>query len=243
MLNMYTTAWLAEWVSIFRHAKIASCFTSPQLTLARIWWNVSKSINRFVLPFIFIRPSGCIESFPLQQPVNRFSLFCKIWDSYSSSFFLKLYIGGYNAVQYVDSQLMFRRNMSPPSSGSKNKLSMKPARSRQQVPVLPASCFLRLSFDSEDGGDMFLRNVGWLSTDYKVLYPIRFYFRHDFEHRNGVWTCRCGINDFHPIKYFSFKPITYYLAKSSDACSFINDTFSSYLISQTTEYWNWRQIL
>jgi hypothetical protein len=24
--------------------------------------------------------------------------------------------------------------------------------------------------DPEDGGDMFLRNVGWLSTDYKALY-------------------------------------------------------------------------
>jgi hypothetical protein len=26
-------------------------------------------------------------------------------------------------------------------------------------------------FDPEDGGDMFLRNVGWLSTDYTPLYP------------------------------------------------------------------------
>jgi hypothetical protein len=24
--------------------------------------------------------------------------------------------------------------------------------------------------DPEDGGDMFLRNVGWLSTDYRALY-------------------------------------------------------------------------
>jgi hypothetical protein len=27
------------------------------------------------------------------------------------------------------------------------------------------------SFAREDVGGMFLRNVGWLSTDYKVLYP------------------------------------------------------------------------
>jgi hypothetical protein len=26
-------------------------------------------------------------------------------------------------------------------------------------------------FDPEDGGDMFLRNVGWHSTDYTALYP------------------------------------------------------------------------
>jgi hypothetical protein len=30
-------------------------------------------------------------------------------------------------------------------------------------------------FDPEDGGDMFLRNVGWHSTDYTALYPRRWY--------------------------------------------------------------------
>jgi hypothetical protein len=30
-------------------------------------------------------------------------------------------------------------------------------------------------FDPEDGGDMFLRNVGWHPTDYTVLYPRRWY--------------------------------------------------------------------
>jgi hypothetical protein len=39
-----------------------------------------------------------------------------------------------------------------------------------------ATCFhagflLNLFFDPEDGGDMFLRNVGWHSTDYTALYP------------------------------------------------------------------------
>jgi hypothetical protein len=32
---------------------------------------------------------------------------------------------------------------------------------------------LGLFFDYEDGGDMFLRNVGWLSTDHVALYPRR----------------------------------------------------------------------
>jgi hypothetical protein len=27
--------------------------------------------------------------------------------------------------------------------------------------------------DPEDGGDVFLRNVGWISADYAVLYPRR----------------------------------------------------------------------
>jgi hypothetical protein len=39
--------------------------------------------------------------------------------------------------------------------------------------LLHAGFFLRLFFDPEDGGDMFLRNVRWLSTDYKALYPRR----------------------------------------------------------------------
>jgi hypothetical protein len=33
--------------------------------------------------------------------------------------------------------------------------------------------FLDLFFDTEGGGDVFLRNVGWLSTDYMTLYPRR----------------------------------------------------------------------
>jgi hypothetical protein len=35
-----------------------------------------------------------------------------------------------------------------------------------------AGFFLGL-FDPENGGDMYLRNVGWLSTDYTTLYPRR----------------------------------------------------------------------
>jgi hypothetical protein len=37
-----------------------------------------------------------------------------------------------------------------------------------------AGFFLDLFFDPEDGGDMLLRNVGWLSTDYTALYPRRY---------------------------------------------------------------------
>jgi hypothetical protein len=38
----------------------------------------------------------------------------------------EFYLLGYNAVYFVGSQPTFRRNMSPPSTGSKNKPSKKP---------------------------------------------------------------------------------------------------------------------
>jgi hypothetical protein len=51
---------------------------------------------------------------------------------------------------------MFWRNISPPSSGSKCKPSKKPA---------AVGFSLALFFYPEDGGDMFLKNVG-LSRNY-----------------------------------------------------------------------------
>jgi hypothetical protein len=51
------------------------------------------------------------------------------------------------------------------------------SRARNQRALL-ATCFHAgflsgLFFNPEDGGDMFLRNVGWLSTEYMALYPRR----------------------------------------------------------------------
>jgi hypothetical protein len=37
--------------------------------------------------------------------------------------------------------------------------------------LLHAGFMLGVLFDPEDGGDIFLRNVGRLSTDYTALYP------------------------------------------------------------------------
>jgi hypothetical protein len=39
--------------------------------------------------------------------------------------------------------------------------------------LLVYNFLLGLFFDPEDEGDIFLRNVGWLSTDYTALYPRR----------------------------------------------------------------------
>jgi hypothetical protein len=41
---------------------------------------------------------------------------------------------------------------------------------------LLARCLLNLFSDPEDGGDMFLRNVGCISTDYTASHPRRWYY-------------------------------------------------------------------
>jgi hypothetical protein len=39
--------------------------------------------------------------------------------------------------------------------------------------VLYADFLLGLFFDPENGGDIFLVNVGWISADYMSIYPKR----------------------------------------------------------------------
>jgi hypothetical protein len=39
--------------------------------------------------------------------------------------------------------------------------------------IYRAGFLFGLFFDAEDGRNMFLRNVGWLSADYAALYPRR----------------------------------------------------------------------
>jgi hypothetical protein len=76
--------------------------------------------------------------------------------------FEEVYLLGYNTVQSVESKPTFRRNMSPPSSGSKNKPGAKQGSgsSGYSCHLLQAGFFLGLFVNPEDGGDMFLRNVG-----------------------------------------------------------------------------------
>jgi hypothetical protein len=61
----------------------------------------------------------------------------------------------------------FQRNMSPPSSESKNKPSLPPV----------SGFLLRLLFDPEEGRDIFLRNVE-LSPNYTASQPRRSYPLH-----------------------------------------------------------------
>jgi hypothetical protein len=56
---------------------------------------------------------------------------------------------------------------------------MPPTGSKQNTIccLLHVDFLLGLFFDTEDEGDMFLRNVGLLSVDYTALYPRLYKFR------------------------------------------------------------------
>jgi hypothetical protein len=73
----------------------------------------------------------------------------------------EFYLLSYDAVYSDESQTEDSREYIAPSSAFRSKPSKK-----------PAFCLLHggLLFDLEDG-DTFLRNVGWLSSDYTMLYP------------------------------------------------------------------------
>jgi hypothetical protein len=61
--------------------------------------------------------------------------------------------------------------------------------------LLPASCCLLLGllFNPEDGSDTFLKNVGWLSTDYVALYHKR---KKKTEFFTGSHGCKKWMNGF-----------------------------------------------
>jgi hypothetical protein len=71
--------------------------------------------------------------------------------------------------------------------GSNNKPSKKPA--WKQVASLHTGFLLGLVFHPEDGGDMFLRNVGWFLTGNTALYPRRYY---------SSWPNTYLCNDYQP---------------------------------------------
>jgi hypothetical protein len=140
-----------------------------------------RTSNETTVPSIVaLLSNGCKQAFPLltvdlqrarhnnlkqcgsrNTTRSKHTRDCRIWGPHSGGY-ESYYLLGYNAVSSVESKPKFRRNISPPPSGS----------------TLLATCFqagflLGLFFDPEDGDDMFLRNVSWPSTDYTALYPRR----------------------------------------------------------------------
>jgi hypothetical protein len=60
--------------------------------------------------------------------------------------------------------------------GRRNNFSKTQQASTLLATCLPAGYCWNYFFDPEDGGDMFLRNVGCNSTDYTASHPRRWYF-------------------------------------------------------------------
>jgi hypothetical protein len=77
-----------------------------------------------------------------------------------------------NAVQSSRSPLTLRRNISLSSSGSNNKSNQETDTNNLSLPRVLSDSLLGLIFDPEDGGDIFLRNVG-LSLNCTSLQPRR----------------------------------------------------------------------
>jgi hypothetical protein len=64
---------------------------------------------------------------------------------------------------YFGDSPTFQRNIAPLSSGPKSKQSKKLAQAeRKKSRLLNAGLLLGLLFEPEDGGDIFLRNLGGL---------------------------------------------------------------------------------
>jgi hypothetical protein len=83
----------------------------------------------------------------------------------------------YNATYYAESQQStFRKNMSPLTFMVEEEAKQEASECRWQAVALlvtccPAGHLLGSFLDHEDGGDMFLRNVTCLSTQYTTLCP------------------------------------------------------------------------
>jgi hypothetical protein len=83
--------------------------------------------------------------------------------------------------------------------------------------VLPASYLLHtgfllcLFFDTKDGGDMFLRNVGWLSVDYTALYPRR---------QNSSYSAHCKTRSMTSMAVLGLGSICYLISPVIEVSSF-----------------------
>jgi hypothetical protein len=136
-------SWCQQLLQIDNHNIITMVQYIIYATTLSFYINISRFPN-----------SLCVYPLSYNSSLNiRWA--CKIWGSHNGGY-EHFCLMGDNAVQSVESQPTFRRNMSPPSSSS--------------FCLLHVGFLHGLFFSHEDGSDMFLWNVGRLSTDYIALY-------------------------------------------------------------------------
>jgi hypothetical protein len=95
-----------------------------------------------------------------------------IWGSHSGCC-EELCLLGYNAVYILNVSRRYGETCRLHLQGRRMRHSRNQRESSWHAELCCCSFLFGLFFDPEDGGDMFFRNVGWISTDYKALYPTR----------------------------------------------------------------------
>jgi hypothetical protein len=96
----------------------------------RLWYNYSTDSDDAdgARKVCFTLPTSLrLDNIPciiITRVIASTIIICRIWGSHSGGYEEYHHLG-YNAVQSVDSQPTFRRNISPPSSGPKHKPSKK----------------------------------------------------------------------------------------------------------------------
>jgi hypothetical protein len=90
-----------------------------------------------------VMPYSLVEAWRFEgtYTIFRHCLVCTIWGSHSDGY-EQFCLLAYNSVLSAESRYVFRRNISPHSSGSKNKLSRKRAWTRHTVFWVIALCSL-----------------------------------------------------------------------------------------------------
>jgi hypothetical protein len=126
----------------------------------------------FLRSTLFVRPSVCMTQQP-QETLNWFLIKSIILGKSTKvvEFFQLLYPEVSQRDDYEDHCLlgltqytakisaMSRQNILPPSSGSQSKQCQTTSKKQAQIAF-------RLTFDPEDGCNMFLRNIGELLSEY-----------------------------------------------------------------------------
>jgi hypothetical protein len=165
---MKSGSWFLVWLIILPWRWRQYVHPKLRLTFNELHGAISQKTELFIRQLVAIIIRSCIISV-FYLTVTLLIYIYISWDIYIDIFYCficlyyktncrknphveEIYLWKYNEVQSVESQLTFRRNISPPSSGSKNK------RNKVSVTSFHACFLIGTLFDPEDG---------WKSVDFQ----------------------------------------------------------------------------